>query len=170
MSLRYYVVVAVLLALATACGLSPQSTPDVKNIPPTDTPEKPQMTPTPPETGEQGGQAPASPLDPIPGEEKMVRGSVFIDSTDILLLESFPVQVNLKITGNLPTPCHTLRAKVSEPNENREIHVELYSLTDAGAICIQVLQPFETSIPLGSYESGEYTIYVNREEVGKVDL
>ncbi len=170
MSLRYFVFVAVLLALMTACASSPTSTPDVKSIPPTNTPENPQPTPTSPETGEQGGEAPVSPLDPIPGEEKMVRGGVFIDSADVLLLESFPVQVTLKITGNLPTPCHTLRAKVSEPNENREIHVELYSLTDPGAICIQVLQPFETTIPLGSYESGEYTIYVNREEVGKVDL
>lgn len=172
MSLRKITVMAILIILVTACAATPQSTPDVKNMPPTDTPEVPQATPTPtsPDTGDQGSQAPVSPLEPIPGEEKMVRGSVFIDATDILLLESYPVQVILKVSGNLPTPCHALRAKVSEPNEKREIHVELYSLTDPGAICIQVLQPFETSIPLGSYESGEYTIFVNREEVGKVDL
>ncbi|HEU4750416.1 MAG TPA: hypothetical protein VFT54_05100, partial [Acidimicrobiia bacterium] len=33
-------------------------------------------------------------------------GPVFVETTDILLMESFPVQVVLRVTGNLPTPCH----------------------------------------------------------------
>ena len=31
-------------------------------------------------------------------------------------------------------------------------------------ICVQVLQHFETSIPLGNYSEGEYTVYVNGEK------
>lgn len=172
MILRMMALIALLLVFLTACASAPLSTPDVKNIPPTASPEAPRATPTPtaPQSGEQEGEAPVSPLDPLPGEDKMIRGSVFIESSEILLLESFPVQAVLHIRGALPTPCHKLRAKVSEPNEKNEIQVDLFSLTDPGAICIQVLQPFESSIPLGSYESGAYTVFVNGEEVGKISL
>lgn len=172
MILRRIATITLLLVFLTACASNTLSTPDVKNIPPTDSPVPPQATPTPttPQSGEQEGETPVSPLEPLPGEDKMIRGSVFVESSEILLLESFPVQAVLQISGALPTPCHKLRANVSEPNEKNEIQVELFSLTDPGAICIQVLQPFETSIPLGSYESGEYTVFVNGEEVGKITL
>ena len=33
-------------------------------------------------------------------------GAVYIDTADLLIMESYPVQVALHITGNLPTPCH----------------------------------------------------------------
>jgi inhibitor of cysteine peptidase len=111
-----------------------------------------------------------SPLDPLPNEENMIRGEAFVESAEVILLESFPVQVNLAVKGTLPTPCHLLRAEVGEPDENGRIDVELYSLTEPGVICIQVLQPFDTTIPLGSYPSGSYTVYVNGEKVGEFDV
>ena len=33
-------------------------------------------------------------------------GVIFVDSTDILYLDSYPVEVNLVVAGLLPTPCH----------------------------------------------------------------
>jgi len=110
--------------------------------------------------------SPVSPLDPIPGEDKMKRGEATVGESDILLLESYPVQVMLSLKGTLSTPCHHLRAKVSQPDTENRIQVELYSLYDPNEICIQVLQQFETNIPLGSYPAGSYTVWLNDKQVG----
>ena len=106
-----------------------------------------------------------SPLYPIPGEDKMTRGEITFDSTDILVAESFPPQITLVVKGSLPTPCHQLRATLSHPDAQNRIHIELYSLTDPEEICAQVIQPYETHIPLGGYMDGKYTIWLNGEQV-----
>lgn len=108
-----------------------------------------------------------SPLDPIPGEDQMARGEVTIAESDILLLESYPVQVMLNLKGTLSTPCHHLRAKVNQPDAENRIQVEVYSLYDPNEICIQMLAEYETNIPLGSYPDGSYAVWVNGEQVGE---
>lgn len=107
-----------------------------------------------------------TPLNPIEGEENLVRGEAFVNSAQLLILESDPLQIKLGVEGSLPTPCHLLRAKASEPDDQNRIHVELYSLVDPETICIQVLQSFETEISLGSYPEGSYSVWLNGEQVG----
>ena len=113
------------------------------------------------------GEPPASPLDPIPGEENMKRGQANIDKSEVLQLESYPLQLVLNLKGTLPTPCHHLRAKVSGPDAENRIQVEVYSLVDPNEICIQIIQEFDTSIPLGSFPNGSYTIWLNGKQVGE---
>lgn len=113
------------------------------------------------------GLASPSPLDPIPGEDKMKRGDATIGESEVLLLESYPVQVRLSLKGTLSTPCHHLRAKVNLPDAQNRIQVEVYSLYNPDEICIQMLQEFETSIPLGSFSKGSYTVWVNGKQVGE---
>jgi hypothetical protein len=112
-------------------------------------------------------EQPVSPLDPIPGEEQLSRGQVMIEKKEVLLLESYPLQVMLSLKGTMPTPCHHLRAKVDKPDDENRISVELYSLYDPNEICIQVIEEFETNLPLGSYPDGTYTIWLNGEQVGE---
>jgi len=107
------------------------------------------------------------PLDPA--NANLNRASVFIDSTQLLLLESYPPQINLIIAGSLPTPCHQLRVVLNDPDELNRINVEVYSVVDAEAICIQVLEPFEETVSLGSFPSGTYQVFVNGEEIGEFD-
>ena len=121
---------------------------------------------TPPTPGRE--EPPLNPYSPGKGDESMQRGEVYIDSTDILILESFPLQFQLNVKGSLPTPCHQLRVVVDEPDEKNQIHVLLYSLVDPTAVCTQVLEPFEVNIPLGSFTSGSYTIFVNDEKIGEI--
>jgi len=113
------------------------------------------------------GDGTRSPLDPIPGEENMSRGSVVIRESNLLIMESDPLQIALDIQGELPSPCHHLRAEVSEPDDQGRIQVALYSLSDPGEICIQVLEPFEAKLSLGSFPAGSYTVWVNGELVGE---
>ena len=117
-----------------------------------------------------GGEMPVrNPYAPGKGDEALQRGTVYIDSTDILTLESFPLQFQLNVKGSLPTPCHQLRVVVDQPNEQNEIHVSIYSLVDLNTVCTQVLEPFEANIPLGSFPSGKYSVFVNDEKVGEIE-
>lgn len=109
-------------------------------------------------------------LDPRPGDENLTRGQVYVNETQILILESFPPQINLQVKGNLPTPCHQLRAVVSAPDAQNRIAVELYSLSDPGVTCIQVLEPFDRTISLGSFTQGSFTVWLNAEHVGEFTI
>lgn len=102
------------------------------------------------------------------GEEDMIRGEVFLEGISISVFEDGPLIYALELSGSLPTPCHVLRVIVSEPVENDRIEVEAYTLLSPGSICTQVLEPFEEQIPLGSYFSGSYTVWVNGEKVGEI--
>jgi len=145
------------LALAACAGLSEPVATE-----PTFDPSEPVSS-----DGQPVGEAPFSPLDPIPGEETMRRGEVVIGKSEVLVMESYPLQVMLSIQGTLSTPCHHLRAKVEKPDIENRIQVELYSLVDPNEICVQILEDFETNLPLGSYPDGSYTIWLNGIQVGE---
>jgi hypothetical protein len=97
------------------------------------------------------------------------RGPVFIENQQVLILESIPVQFRLQLSGMLPTPCHSLGWEMGEPDEEGVIDIQVFSLADSDLNCIQVLEPFETSLDLGSLPSGEYVVRVNGEVVGGIE-
>jgi len=113
-----------------------------------------------------GGSA-VSPLDPLPGEDKLRRGEVTVEKSELLVMESYPLQVALSVKGTLPTPCHHLRAKIEKPDSQNRIQVELYSLVDPVEICVQILEEFVTNLSLGSYPDGSYTVWLNGKQVGE---
>ena len=95
--------------------------------------------------------------------------AVYINSTDLLVAESYPVQIFLHITGDLPTPCHELRGEQSSPDEQNRIFITAWSESDPEAICVQMLEPFEVNWPIrmaGAAE-GTYTVWLNGELVGE---
>lgn len=91
------------------------------------------------------------------------RSPAYVNDVEIVLLESYPVQVRAIVQGDLPTPCHQLDWEVSDPEDDR-IELEVYSTFDPEAVCAQVLEPFEETIDVGSFETGEYVLVVNGEE------
>jgi hypothetical protein len=106
---------------------------------------------------------------PRPADSDLTRGAVYLDSIELLTMESFPLQFSLALAGNLPTPCDQLRVAVSPPDADNKIVVDVYSLSDPDAICAEVLKPFTATIPLGSFPSGHYTLWVNGEQVAEFD-
>ena len=100
-------------------------------------------------------------------DANLSRGEVFTTSQELLVKESYPLQVSLHLTGSLPTPCHQLKVEVSEPDADNIIVVDAYSLVDPNEMCIQVLKAFDETVPLGSYGDGTYTVVVNGEEIGE---
>lgn len=128
--------------------------------------------PSEPPSAQAPGPAAPTEAASIPGSDVPPgeRGPVYVDTAELLLMESFPVQVNLQVKGALPTPCHELKWEVEAPDSSGRIDVALYSLADPTLACIQVLEDFEAGIPLGSYAEGTYTVYLNGKLVGEVQL
>lgn len=107
---------------------------------------------------------------PQPGDERLLPGSIYINSREVLNLESYPPQFVLAVSGDLPDPCHQLRARISPPNEDGRIDVNLYALVEPDTMCMQVLKPFEISIALGSFPPGKYEVYLNGEKVADLQF
>ncbi|MGA9192323.1 MAG: hypothetical protein WBZ24_11360 [Anaerolineales bacterium] len=111
------------------------------------------------------GCAGRAPVPDLPGGTE-VHDPVYIESTQILQLESFPVQVMLEVVGQLPDACHKAAWVVSDPDSEGRIDVELHSEAPLGQDCIQVLQPMTLRIPIGSFKDGSYVVWLNGEKVG----
>jgi len=147
---KIYLMLAVVIFMLTACA------------PATDEPviNKPTSTTTP----QASDPRPTSTVDP-----NLLRGNVYLDSMELLTLESYPLQFMLALKGNLPTPCNQLRVDVSPPDSENKILVDVYSVAQADMICAQMLQPFEENFPLGSFPAGHYTLWVNGKMIAEFD-
>ena len=113
--------------------------------------------------------SPIPSLIPAPTDSDLVRGNAFVDSSELLILESSPLQFMLVLNGSLPTPCNQLRVDVSPPDSENKIAVDVYSVAKADEICAQVVEPFEENVPLGSFPAGHYTLWVNGDLVTEFD-
>lgn len=82
---------------------------------------------------------------------------------DLLVMESFPMQVRLDVGGDLPTPCH--RPFWTVVDDGTTIAVTIVSAAAPDQVCIQVIEPVEFSIPLGDYSTSR-VVTVNGAEIG----
>lgn len=152
--------ILVVMFLVVACAPQP---------PATTGPDTPVTSPEGPGDNMPTTEPSLNPFSPKPGDANLTRGNVFINEASLVIRESFPPQISVLIKGELPTPCHQLRAEISEPDQENKIVVEVYSVVNPDLACIQVIEPFEESIDLGTYPTGHYTVWVNGEMVGEFD-
>lgn len=116
-----------------------------------------------PDTDSDPIPAEQNPYLPQPEDGNLTRGAAFLDSKEVLALESLPLQFTLHLTGSLPTPCSQLRVVVSLPDADKKILVDVYSVSNPDKICMQVIEPFDVTLLLGSFPEGRYTLWVNGE-------
>jgi hypothetical protein len=135
------------------------------------------LTPYPPADQSVVSPAYPGPLQPYPApwqpqtaDQGLQRGEAFVNGVDLLVAESFPPQYRLHLQGALPTPCHQLRVEVSPPDSQMNIQVSVYSVVDPSAICAQVLAPFDVMVPLQGLSTGKYSVMVNGQEAGSIDV
>ncbi len=129
--------------------------------------ENPPTEPLPDPTQAIAPEKPQPTGSGISADAGMLRGEVFIDGVDLLIRESFPIQLAVIIKGNLPTPCHKLRVDVSRPDEQNRIAVLVFTVVNPDEICIQVLSPFEEQVQLTNLTEGTYSVWVNGSRVGE---
>ena len=103
---------------------------------------------------------PAPPTSP-PGDE-VILGEAVVEDIDILILESFPVQVNVVVRGNLPDGCTRIDRVIKERDGNT-FTVTITTVRPADAVCTEALVPFEELISLDVYglPAGVYIVDVN---------
>lgn len=104
---------------------------------------------------------PADP-DPIPGLAP-------VQTVELRILESFPVQVHAVARGELPDPCTSI-ASVSQARRGFDIEVRLTTTRPRDLACIQVLAPFEEIVALDvlGLPAGRYRVEVNGVEASFV--
>ena len=105
--------------------------------------------------------------EPWPPIEGSVDGDVTVTVADVRVMESFPVQIVLDVTGEKPTPCHEIFWTVEDDGE--VIAIEMISQVAAEQTCAQVIEPFTIVVPLGSWTEESRDIELNGEIVGSFD-
>jgi len=96
--------------------------------------------------------------------EKIIRKNEVanVNDIEIMLLESFPVQVHVVARGEHPDSC-TEVDKVTTRREGNTFFVTITTTRPADAMCAQVITPFEEIIPLDvvGLKAGVYVVDVN---------
>jgi hypothetical protein len=102
---------------------------------------------------------------PTVGSTEPVRGQATVNSIDVLILESFPVQINVIARGDLPDSCTQIDEIISQLMDDT-FRVAVTTLRQPAANCTQALVPFEQSIPLDvvGLPAGTYNVLVNGVE------
>ncbi len=92
-------------------------------------------------------------------------GRANVSSVDVMLKESFPVQVDVIAKGDLPDGCTEL-GDVKQQLVGKTFNIDLQTrkLKDGDVMCTQALVPFEKTIALENVvgiTAGEYIVSVN---------
>lgn len=116
------------------------------------------------EGGEQEATAPPDTATSTPeteAEEPETR-QADVESIEVLVLESFPVQVNVIASGTLPDACTTLNDPAPRLEGNTFV-VNLTATRLPEEVCSQAVVPFDKVIQLDveGLSAGDYTVSVN---------
>ena len=140
---KYYRLLVPLLLFAAillaACGPEPTALP---------TPAATVPLPTPAATEPTAGGA--------------IYGQAVVEEIDILILESFPVQVNVVARGYFPDGCTGID-EVRQERAGQAFQVTITTIRPADAMCTEAIVPFEqvVSLDVAGLEAGTYTVDVN---------
>ena len=96
--------------------------------------------------------------------DEYVYNDAVVEDTEILILESFPVQVHVLTTGYLPDGCTQIHEKnVQFDKEEKIFTVDMTTIRPADAMCTEAIVPYEETIVLDVYglEKGSYIVDVN---------
>jgi len=95
---------------------------------------------------DSGGQATQAGLKE---DELVIEENADVQEVQVNLMESFPLQVSITIKGMLPDGCTSIHGTQVESNlETGTFDITIQTERPKDAMCIQVLTPFETTVPL----------------------
>ncbi len=103
------------------------------------------------------------PEDTSQAEDKFITRMAGIDSIEIRMLESMPVQVKVIVGGYLSDGC-TRIDRITQERAGNDFRIAISTKRPAGVNCPQVIVPFQETIPLDvlGLLAGTYTVTVNR--------
>lgn len=105
---------------------------------------------------------PTGPATETAEEPETVTGEANVESIEILVLESFPVQVNVIASGALPDGCTSLVDPTPRLEGNTFV-VNLATRRVEDEVCTQATVPFDKviSLPVDGLSAGTYTVSLN---------
>lgn len=91
-----------------------------------------------------------------------VFGLATVESVQILTLESFPVQINVRVRGMLPNGCTEIEEIVSQ-SDDTHFEIAITTVQQPDTVCTEALVPFEEMVPLDveGLDAGTYSVTVN---------
>lgn len=98
----------------------------------------------------------------VPDGERQVE-RVTIESVNVNIAESYPVQVFFDVAGTMPDPCWEAQ-EPSIDEKGARIEIEIVAERDPDEMCAQVIQDYQHNISLGTMEPGDYVVDVNGVE------
>ncbi len=122
-------------------------------------------TPTPIEIADSPAPtSTAAPATPTPLTEP-VFGLANVESVELLILESFPVQIHVVAQGFLPDGCTQIDDIIVQ-HEGAVFDVAITTAREPGQVCTEAEVAYEETIPLDvvGLDAGMYTVIVNGVE------
>lgn len=105
----------------------------------------------------------------LPEEGNFMPVDTVIESVEVLVLESFPMQLQLEIAGYQPDGCE-FPVIVEQRVEDNTVSLHIYRDVPSDVLCPMALVPYEETISIdGTFEGGTVTIEVN-EFSTEIDL
>jgi hypothetical protein len=113
-----------------------------------------------------------NPYAPQPGDAAMMEDKVEVVSVSVLMAESFPPQISVSLAYRLTTPCNSLRVILNPADSAHRILLNVYGVAPKDKPCSMMVlaTPLQASISLGSYSSGQYTVWINGVQVGEFKI
>ncbi|MCC6455872.1 MAG: hypothetical protein IT328_13050 [Caldilineaceae bacterium] len=111
----------------------------------------------------------AAPVEPpapaaTPGGKSPIAetGAAVVEKIEVRILESYPVQVHVELSGYLPDGCTTIRA-TEVVNAGTTFRIRMTTGRPPNAMCTMVITPFQEVVPLDvmGMPSGVYQVAVN---------
>ena len=96
------------------------------------------------------------------GGKEYIYGTANVETIQVLILESFPVQVKVVAQGYLPDSCTEINEIKTEKEEN-SFNINITTRRPKDAVCAQAIVPFNETISLDvrGLKAGNYSINVN---------
>lgn len=138
------ILMAMLIFVLAACGGVTGGEPAADDLPGND------ETPT------------AVPAEPTDAGNEVLMDTATVESIQINIMESFPVQVSVQVSGYLGDGCTEL-AGVETTQDGNTFEVSVITQRPADAICTQQLVAFDENVSLdvAGLPAGTYTVNVN---------
>jgi len=108
---------------------------------------------------------PDLPVD-VPVDDGYIYGEeAIVDSVEILLMETFPVEASAIVSGNLPDGCTDLY-EIDVAREDQEFNLTVVTRRDPEGVCTMALEPFEETVDLDieGLDAGTYTVIAQDQQ------
>lgn len=104
---------------------------------------------------------PAQPTEDPFADPNMVEGTLYVNSVELLTLESFPLQMIAIVKGDFSDGC-TQMAGSEQTIDGNTITVTLKGARPADVACTEALVPFEENVGVDIFglAAGDYTVVV----------